>query len=93
MAGSLTATIHELGKSLLQRCRDAGEIAQELCAALESLLAPDFHVGFVGVRSVAGDVLIEQALIIYTTLSAEPEGPTQYVTLKLWPAFSMRRRR
>jgi hypothetical protein len=56
-------------------------------------LAPDFHVGFVGVRSVAGDVLIEQALIIYTTLSAEPEGPTQYVTLKLWPAFSMRRRR
>ena len=80
MAVSLTETIHELGKSLLERSREGGEIAQELRSVLDSLLAPDFRVGFVGVRSTAGDVLIEQALIIYTALSPLPDGSAQYVS-------------
>ena len=80
MAVSLTETIHELGNALLGRCRDAGDdLAQQLGVTLEPLLSPDFHIGFVGVRSEAGEVLMERALLIYTTSSAEPQASTQYV--------------
>jgi hypothetical protein len=80
MAVSLTETIHELGNALLGRCRDAGDdLAQQLRASLEPLLSPDFHIGFVGVRGEAGEVLMERALLIYTTSSAEPQASTQYV--------------
>jgi hypothetical protein len=80
MTVSFTATIHELGNSLREQCRDAGDaLAPALCAALEPLLSPDFRIGFVGVRGEAGDVLIERALLVYTTSSAEPQGSTQYV--------------
>jgi hypothetical protein len=80
MAVSLTATILELGNSLLEQCRDAGDdLAHSLCAALEPLLIPDFRIGFVGVRSETGEVLMERALLIYTTSSAEPPESTPYV--------------
>lgn len=80
MAVSLTGTIHELGNSLLERCRDAGnDLAQQLCATLEPLLRPDFRIGFVGVRNAAGEVLMERALLIYTMSSAELQESTQYV--------------
>jgi hypothetical protein len=81
MADSLTTTIHERGNSILERCRDAGDgLGQQLCAALESLLSPDFRIGFVGVRGDDGVVLIDRALLIYTTSSAKPHASTQYVT-------------
>lgn len=80
MAASLAATIHELGISLLKRCRDGGEdLSLQLCASLGPLLSPDFRIGFVGVTGEAGNVLIERALLIYTTSSAETEDSTQYV--------------
>jgi len=80
MAVSLTETIHTLGNSLLQRCRDAGEdLAQLLCSTLEPLLSTDFHIGFVGVKDEAGAVLIERALLIYIASSADGEGSTPYV--------------
>lgn len=80
MAVSITETIHQLGNSLLERCRDAGdELAQHLCATLQPLLSPDFRIGFVGVRDEAGEVLMEQALLIYTRSSADLGDSTQYV--------------
>jgi hypothetical protein len=80
MAVSLAETIHELGRSLLERSRDDGDdLALQLCVALGRLLNPDFRIGFVGVAAEAGNVLIERALLIYTTQSAEPEHPTKYV--------------
>ena len=80
MAVSFTATIHELGTSLLERCRDGGDdLALQLCAALEPLLSPDFRIGFVGVTGDAGNVLIERALLIYTKPSAEQEDSAQHV--------------
>jgi hypothetical protein len=80
MAVSLTATIHELGNSLLERCRDdRDDLALQLCVALEPLLSPDFRIGFVGVTDNAGNVLIERALLIYTTPSTEPVDSAQNV--------------
>ncbi len=80
MTVSRTATIHELGNSLLERCRDDGDdLALQLCVALEPLLSPDFRIGFVGVTGDAGNVLIERALLIYTTPSTEPEDSAQHV--------------
>ena len=80
MERSLTEIIHELGNSLLEQCQDArDDFAQRLCEILEPLLRPDFRIGFVGVKGEADDVLIERALLIYTTTSAEPEGSKQYV--------------
>ncbi|WP_263350005.1 hypothetical protein [Acidicapsa acidisoli] len=80
MAVSLTETFHKLGCSLLERCRDAGDdLAQQLCATLEPMLSPGFRVGFVGVRGETGEVLMEPALLIYTTALAELEGAPQYV--------------
>lgn len=51
-----------------------------LCAALAPLLAPSFEIGFVGVRTPTGDVLIEQALIIYTRPPQVSDPPAPYVT-------------
>ena len=80
MAISLTETIHELGKSLLEHCRDGEDIRENLRTALELFLAPAFQIGFVGVKSPTGDVLIEQALIIHTASSEAPDSSTLYVT-------------
>lgn len=94
MAVSLTETIHELGKSLLKDCQDGDDIREKLRAALAPLLAPSFEIGFVGVRTPAGDVLIEQALIIYTRPPQVWDPPAPYVTAesvaggsaaKTWP--------
>ncbi len=80
MAVSLAETIHELGRSLLEQNREDGDdLALRLCLALEPLLRPDFGIGFVGVRGEEGSVLIERALLIYTTLSPKPEDSTLYV--------------
>jgi hypothetical protein len=79
MAVSLAETIHEFGQSLLERNRDEDDLALRLCSALEPLLKPDFGIGFVGVRGEEGSVLIERALLIYTTLSPKPEESTKYV--------------
>jgi hypothetical protein len=80
MEVSLTATIHEIGNSLLEQCRYAGDdLAHLICAALEPLLSPNFRIGFVGVRGEAGEILMERALLIHTTSSAEPQESTQYV--------------
>src|ERR1039458_7723022 len=80
MAVSLTETIHELGKSLVEHCQDCDDIREMLCAALAPLLAPSFEIGFVGVRTPTGDVLIEQALIIYTGQPQVSYPPSPYVT-------------
>jgi hypothetical protein len=80
MAVSLTETIHELGKSLVEHCQDSEDIREMLCAALAPLLAPSFEIGFVGVRTPTGDVLIEQALIIYTRPPQVSGPPAPYVT-------------
>jgi len=53
MAVSLTETIHELGKSLVEHCQDCDDIREMLCAALAPLLAPSFEIGFVGVRNLS----------------------------------------
>ena len=80
MAVSLAETIHELGRSLLERTRDGhDDLAPQLCTALQSLLSPDFRIRFVGVRGREGNVLIERALLIYTTPSQEPEDSVPYV--------------
>jgi len=57
-----------------------GIFASDFVLPSKSLLAPDFRIRFVGVKNPADDVLIEQALIIYTASSAESAGPTRYVT-------------
>jgi hypothetical protein len=80
MAASLTETIHELGKSLLEHCQDGEDICEVLYAALAPFLAPSFEIGFVGVKSPTGDLLIEGALIIHTRPSEAPDVPTPYVT-------------
>ena len=80
MAVSLTENIHELGKSLVEHCQDGEDIREMLCAALAPLLAPSFEIGFVGVKTPTGDVLIEQALIIYTRPPQVSDPPAPYVT-------------
>jgi hypothetical protein len=80
MAVSLTETIHELGKSLVEHCQDGEDIREMLCAALAPLLAPSFEIGFVGVRTPTGDVLIEQALVIYIRPPQVSDPPAPYVT-------------
>ena len=84
MAVSLTETIHKLGKSLAQHCQDGEGIREMLCAALAPLLAPSFEIGFVGVRTPAGDVLIEQALIIYTRPPQVRCQPDSRHCLRIW---------
>jgi len=80
MAVSLTETIHNLGRELLERCRDAGDdFAQQLCATLKPLLSPDFRIEFVGVRGEAGDVLMERTLLIFPASSVEQDCSLQYV--------------
>lgn len=80
MALSLTETIHNLGRSLLERYRDAGDdLAQQLCATLKPLLKPDFRIDFVGVRGETGEVLIERALLIFAASSRELESSVRYV--------------
>ena len=80
MAESIAATIHELANSLLERSRDGvDDLALQLSEALGQLLFPDFCIGFVGVKGEAGEVLIERALLIYTTSQAEQLVSEAYV--------------
>lgn len=80
MAESIAATIHELANSLLERSRDGvDDLALQLSEALGQLLFPDFCIGFVGVKGEAGEVLIERALLIYTTSQAEQLVSVEYV--------------
>jgi len=80
MASSLTDKIHELGQSLLEDCRNGQDISEAFQAAVASLLAPPFAIGFVGVKSPNGDVLIERGLLIYTCTTEESDDDPQYVT-------------
>jgi hypothetical protein len=81
MAVCLTETIHELGKSLLDHCRNGEDIREAFRASLASFLTPSFDIGFVGVKSTTGDVLIERALIIYTRSPGASDAPITNVTV------------
>src|ERR1700756_1803324 len=82
MTVSLTETIHELGKALLEQCRNGEDISEALRNALASFLGPlsPFAIDFVGVKSPAGQVLIERELIIYTRAPEEPIDLPRFVT-------------
>jgi hypothetical protein len=79
MAVSLTEAIHKIGKSLNEHCYDGEDISEVLCAAIAPFLAPSFEIGFAGVKTSTGDVLIEQALIIYTRRSQAADYSEPYV--------------
>ena len=80
MAGSLTETIRDFGKSLLEQCQNgSGDFPRRLCEVLEPQLRPDFRIGFVGVTGEAGAILIEPALLIYTNSSVMTEDSPPYV--------------
>jgi len=79
MAVSLTEAIHKIGKSLNEHCHDGEDIREVLCAAIAPFLAASFAIGFVGVKTSTGDILIEQALIIYTRRSQVADDSESYV--------------
>jgi hypothetical protein len=80
MAGSLTETIRDFGKSLLEQCQDGSDdFPRRLCEVLGPQLRPDFRIGFVGVTGEAGAILMEPALLIYTSSSVMTEDSPPYV--------------
>jgi len=81
MAGSLTETIHDLGKSLSEHCLDGSyDFPRRLCEVLGPQLRPDFRIGFVGVTGEAGAILMEPALLIYTSSSVVTDDSPKYVS-------------
>ena len=80
MAVSLTETIHDLGKLLSEHCLDGSDdFPRRFCEALEPQLLPDFQIGFVGVTGETGDILIDTALLIYTSASSTTDDSPKYV--------------